>query len=161
MPRPDCGLQLARVRPNSVTPPRSRWIRASIQSYSFSSVEWFTLVRLYTHRCRLFYPVRSILIKYQPITDLRSATPYTYTDIISFIGCPTDPTTASIWYTASVDGNTYTALNNPRVVVYTGASVITKTYAFPDLTVNTLKPEQTITVVPGSLTAGDIFQYLH
>jgi hypothetical protein len=60
-----------------------------------------------------------------------------------------------------VDGNTYTALNNPRVVVYTGASVITKTYAFPDLTVNTLKPEQTITLVPDSLTAGDFFQYLH
>lgn len=81
------------------------------------------------------------------ITDLRTATPYTFTNTLTGVsGCATDPLTVTAYYTAYVNGRTYTAIPASATINVDGQDVY-EYFTFPDLTVTALKPDQTFLVV--------------
>jgi hypothetical protein len=67
-------------------------------------------------------------------------------DTVSVIDCATDPTTATGWYTAFVNGNTYPALSSDTIV-YSSASLIYVPYTFEGLIITMLTPGEVITMV--------------
>jgi len=66
-------------------------------------------------------------------------------DTVSVIDCATDPTTATGWYTAFVNGNAYAAPSD--IIVYSSASLIYVPYTFEGLIVTMLTPGEVITMV--------------
>jgi hypothetical protein len=82
-----------------------------------------------------------------PITDLRTPTPYTFTNTITGIsGCAASPTTGSVYVTAIVDGTPYPAFG-PEIQSLSTASTVLVPITFPDLIVTILTPGQEITLV--------------
>jgi hypothetical protein len=83
------------------------------------------------------------------ITDTQTATPYTFTNTLTGVsGCATDPVTLTAYYTAYVNGQTYTAIPASATVNVDGQDVY-EYFTFPDLTVTALTPDQTFSVVFG------------
>lgn len=81
------------------------------------------------------------------ISDLRTATAYTFTNTLTGVsGCATDPLTLTAYYTAYVNGQTYTAIPASATINVDGQDVY-EYFTFPDLTVTALKPDQTFPVV--------------
>lgn len=79
------------------------------------------------------------------ISDLRTPTPYTITNIIYGItDCATNPETFSDLLTAVVGVNSYTAYN---VGSLSAAPAVYITWVFTDLTVTSLTRGQVITMV--------------
>jgi len=87
-------------------------------------------------------------VKTDPITDLRTATPFSVILTVSSVtGCETAPTIGDDHLTAIVTGSTYTQANVVTPTYSAATSVVYKTHIFTDLIVTNLKPGQTITLV--------------
>jgi len=98
------------------------------------------------------------------VTDLRTATPFTYTNYIYGItGCTAAPSTDILWVTAEVSGNLYPAVNS-QVEVHSIAPTINALFPFPGLIMTNLHQGDLITLswsqtlIPQSLLQSGVFE---
>lgn len=81
------------------------------------------------------------------ITDLRTATDFTYTNYIYGISnCEAAPSTDILWVTAEVSGTTYPAADS-QIEIHSIAPTIDALYPFPGLVMTNLHQGDVITLV--------------
>lgn len=81
------------------------------------------------------------------VTDLRTATEFTYTNYIDGIsGCAAAPSTDIVWVTAEVSGRVYPAANS-QIEIHSIVTALTPLFPFPGLIMTDLHPGDQITMV--------------
>jgi len=81
------------------------------------------------------------------ITDLRTPTPFTFTNAVTGISeCETAPTTLIHMLTAVVNGSTFTPFG-PGLLVFSSASAVTDFFTYPDLIMTNLIRGEEISLV--------------
>ena len=90
---------------------------------------------------------KSILTREPPITDLRSPTAFTYTNVVTDInGCATFPTTVYDTFTLVAAGSTYLPKEILTHVLSTAPALYVPA-TFPGLIMTNLKPGERMTLV--------------